>query len=126
MKKIKRDVLFSIFFSLVSCSNKEAMDFYNKNIDNLSYVSPDKIITNDNKIFLVKSNNFPVYKVFVEICKNHKVIKKETTRLQMIYGYQGFYSISLDNGTKYIITESLDSKYDDLKIGFKCPVYINE
>ncbi|BBM52324.1 hypothetical protein JMUB3935_1302 [Leptotrichia trevisanii] len=32
MKKIKRDVLFSIFFSLVSCSNKEAMDFYNKNI----------------------------------------------------------------------------------------------
>ena len=36
MKKIKMGVLFSIFFSLVSYSNKETMDFYNKNIDNLS------------------------------------------------------------------------------------------
>ena len=126
MKKIKRDVLFSIFFSLVSCSNKEAMDFYNKNIDNLSYVSPDKIITNDNKIFLVKSNNFPVYKVFTDSCRNHKIIKKEKAINSIIYGYQRFYGISLDNGTKYIITEYLGSKYDDLKIGVKCPVYVNE
>ena len=124
MKKIS---ILLIFFSIVSCnSNKEAMDFYNKNIDNLSYVSPDKIVTNDNKIFLVKSNNFPVYKVFTESCRNHKIIKKEKTINSIIYGYQGFYGISLDNGTKYIITEYLGSKYDDLKIGVKCPVYVNE
>ena len=121
MKKIS---ILLIFFSIVSCnSNKEAMDFYNKNIDNFSYVSPDKIVTNDNKIFLVKSNNFPVYKVFVEICKNHKILKKEYKSNMFD---SDFYGISLDNGTKYIITEDLGSKYDDLKIGAKCPVYVNK